>query len=143
MKAGMDGATVVVKLDRGEDFLPTLVEGLGEVGATSGIILGGIGALAEFELGWFDPEAREYIRNRYAASHELVSLQGTVTLESEPQIHLHASLADESNAVVGGHLFEARVAVLAEVSVARLEGVRLTREFNPRTELKELTIHRE
>lgn len=141
MKTGMDGNEVVLKLEQGEDFLATLVKGLGELGVTSGVVLSGIGALKDFELGWFDPDIREYARHRYQGSHELLSLQGTVTLESQPQVHVHASVANKDNQVFGGHLFEGIVAVLAEVSVLKLKGLHLTREMNPRTQLKELTIH--
>lgn len=141
MKTGIDDGKVVLKLEQGEDFLSTLVKGLEGLGVTSGVVLGGIGALKHFELGWFDPDTREYVRRQYEGSYELLSLQGTVTLESQPQVHVHASVANEKHEVVGGHLFAGTVAVLAEVSVLRLEGLRLTREMNPRTELRELTIH--
>ncbi len=141
MKAGVDDDRILLKLEQGEDFISTLVNGLGDLGVASGVVLGGIGALKQFELGWFDPETREYVRRTYEGSHELLSLQGTVTLDSEPQVHVHASVANERHEVVGGHLFAGTVAVLAEVTVVKLRGLRLTREMNPKTELKELTIH--
>ncbi len=142
MKTGLDAAKAVLKLEQGEDFVPMVVKGLGDLGVTSGIVLSGIGALRDFELGWFDPDSREYIRDRYEGSHELLSLQGTITLSSDPPIHVHASLANENQEVVGGHLFAGTVAVLAEVAVLRLDGLHLAREPNPKTDLKELTIHR-
>lgn len=142
MEFGTDGQTVVVKLSQGEDLLPSLIRILEEEGVASGVVLAGIGALRDFELGWFDPQTRAYVRNGYGPSYELLSLQGTVTLGAEPPVHVHAALGDGENRVVGGHLFGARVAVLAEIAIHRLEGLRLDRRVNPATGLRELTIRR-
>ncbi|MFQ5838705.1 MAG: PPC domain-containing DNA-binding protein [Thermoplasmata archaeon] len=140
MEIGVDHGRIVLKLQRDEDFLPSLVKALEESRVSSGLVLGGIGALKEFELGWFDPESRTYVRSGYEPSHELLSLQGTVTPGSEPPIHVHCSLSNEKCGVVGGHLFRGKVSVLAEVAIQGLEGIRLDREVNPRTGLRELTI---
>lgn len=140
MEVGRDGDLVVVKLGRGEDLLPVLGEALRGEGVTSGVVLAGIGALEDVELGWFDPRSKSYVRNAYAESRELLSLQGTVTLEADLPLHLHAALADAEQRVVGGHLFRGRVAVLAEVAVRGLDGLALTRLENPATGLLELTM---
>lgn len=140
MEVGREGDLVVVKLSRGEDLLPTLAEALRGEGVSSGVVLTGIGALEEVELGWFDVEERAYVRNVYAGSRELLSLQGSVTLEAELPLHLHAALGDEAQRVVGGHVFRARVAVLAEVAVRALDTLPLTRRRNPATGLLELTV---
>ncbi len=140
MEVGAEGGRIVIKLEQEEDFLPSLEAVLRENNVNSGVVLGGIGALKDFELGWFDPDKREYVKTHHGSSHELLSLQGTVTLGADPPLHVHASLGDERQAVVGGHLFRATVAVLAEVTVQVLEDLHLTRELNPKTGLKELTF---
>lgn len=142
MQVGVDRGWIVVKLQRDEEVLPSLVKAMEEWGVPSGLVVSGIGALKEFELGWFDPETRRYERRSFESSHELLSLQGTVTLEAEPPIHVHCSLSNERHELVGGHLFSGKVSVLAEVALQALEEVRLTRELNPETGLKELTIRR-
>lgn len=129
-----------MKMEMGEDFLPSLVLALEGQGVESGLVLGGIGALLDFELGWFDLGARQYVRQRFPDSHELLTIQGSLTLDSDPQFHLHASLADSRQEVVGGHFFGGVVAVLAEVVVEPLEELRLSRGLNPKTGLRELTI---
>ncbi len=143
MEVGVHGTRVLVKLERGEEFLPSLLKALEDKGVTSGVVTEGIGALEEFELGWFDPDTREYVRNRFETSHELLSMQGTVTLGSDPPIHVHCSLANEHHAVVGGHLFGGTVSVLAEVAIDSLGEVRLERKVNPKTGLKELSLETE
>lgn len=140
MEFGTDGPWLVVKLQQGEPLLPSLEAALRQEGVTSGVVVAGIGALRDVELGWFDPAARTYVRHVYEGSRELVSLQGTVTLEADPSIHVHASLADEANRAVAGHVFRGQVAVLAEIAVLGLRGLRLHREVNPATGLNELTV---
>lgn len=140
MKTGQDGRWLVVKLQRGEEVLPSLEEALQDHGVTSGLVLSGIGALDRLELGWFDPEEGTYHHKRFEESHELLSLQGSVTLEADPRVHLHATVAGRNHQAIGGHLFEGRVSVLAEIGIQRLQGLRLTREKNPATGLNELTM---
>ncbi|MFQ6013215.1 MAG: PPC domain-containing DNA-binding protein [Thermoplasmata archaeon] len=140
MQVGTDGHWMVVKLQRGEEVLPSLQEALEERGVASGLVLTGIGALEGVELGWFDPKAGVYVRKRLEGSHELLSLQGSVTLGADPPLHLHASLAGSDLRAVGGHLFEGRVSVLAEIGIRHLEGLRLTRRKNPATGLNELDV---
>ncbi len=142
MEFAAEDRRLVVKLNRGEEFIPSLVKAAREAGVTSGLVLAGIGAIREFELGWFDPERRVYIRNSYDESHELLSLQGTVTLEADPPIHLHCSLSNRGNEVIGGHLFRGTVSVLAEVAIQGLDTIRLDRKESPATGLKELTIRK-
>lgn len=142
METGRDGPWLVLKLDRGAEVLLDLVRALREEEMAAGVVTAGIGAFRDFELGWFDPEAHAYERTRYEGSHELLSLQGTVSLGADPPVHLHASLADRGNRVVGGHLFEARVAVLAEIAVRAFPGLVMDRAVNPATGLGELTIRR-
>ncbi|MFQ5987010.1 MAG: PPC domain-containing DNA-binding protein [Thermoplasmata archaeon] len=129
-----------MKLQRGEEVLPSLQEALRGRGITSGLVLSGIGALEGLELGWFDPEKGAYVRKRFEGSHELLSLQGSVTLEAEPPLHVHASVAGPDYAAVGGHLFAGSVSILAEISVQHLEGLRMTRKENPDTGLNELSV---
>jgi predicted DNA-binding protein with PD1-like motif len=140
MKTGQDGGWLVVKLERGEEVLPALEGALERHGVTSGLVLSGIGALEGLELGWFDPVAGSYLRKRFEGSHELLSLQGSVTLQSDPRVHLHASVAGGNYEAIGGHLFEGRVSVLAEIGIRHLQELRLTREKNPETGLNELTM---
>ena len=140
MQTAQDGRWLVVKLERGEEVLPSLEHALEERGITSGLVLSGIGALEGLELGWFDPEGEGYVRRRFEGSHELLALQGSVTLRADPPLHLHATVAGSDYAAVGGHLFDGRVSVLAEIGIQHLEGLRMTRRKNPTTGLNELTV---
>ncbi|MCB0392357.1 MAG: DNA-binding protein, partial [Bdellovibrionales bacterium] len=52
------------------------------------------------------------------SDYELVSAHGNLTVKAgESYVHIHASLSGADFQVFGGHLFEAEVAVTAEVQI--------------------------
>ena len=138
MKSGEDKSLIVAKFEDGEDLFESLRAVIGKHGIESGIVLTGIGMLRNFVLGYFDGEV--YQKKEFKNACELVSLQGSITTGKETVVHLHASLADESNNVIGGHLFQAEVCTLNEIVLRRLNDLTLIRKENPVTGLKELDI---
>jgi predicted DNA-binding protein with PD1-like motif len=138
MKSGKDKSLIVAKLEDGEDLLGSLGAIVEEYDIRSGLVLTGIGMLRNFVLGYFDGDA--YLKKEFRDPCELVSLQGSITTEGETVIHLHASLADEDNNVVGGHVFQAEVCTLNEIVLRKLNDLSLGRKENPHTGLKELEI---
>ncbi len=100
-------------------------------GTGNWLVLGGIGMLRDFELGYFDGE--EYHKRSFAEPYELVTLQGTVVAqgpEGLPIAHLHATLASPDHRCVGGHLFSGVVGVTLEVNLLSLPGP-ASRQFEP------------
>ncbi|MFQ5883943.1 MAG: PPC domain-containing DNA-binding protein [Thermoplasmata archaeon] len=138
MKSGEDRNLIVAKLDDGENLFESLEEIIEKHGIRSGLVLSGIGMLRNFVLGYYD--GSEYQKKEFKDPCELLSLQGSIAGEAEPAIHLHASLADESRSVIGGHLFQAEVCSLNELVLRKLDDVILSRKLNPNTGLKELDI---
>jgi predicted DNA-binding protein with PD1-like motif len=138
MKSGEDKSLIVAKLEDGEDLFESLGSIIIEYDIKSGLVLTGIGMLRNFVLGYFDSEV--YQKKEFKDPCELVSLQGSITTEKETVIHLHASLADESKNVIGGHVFQAEVCMLNEIVVRKLNDLNLGRKENPSTGLKELDI---
>ncbi len=119
---------VLIRMDDGEDFFEALYRALKSLGMNSGVVAGAIGMLRDFEIGWFDVEKGEYEKEFVSVPHELVSVQGNISLkENEPFAHLHVSLAGPSRTVVGGHLFSARVCNTVEMFVCKTE-IKLFRE---------------
>lgn len=138
MKSGEDRSLIVAKFEDGEDLFESLSIIIEKYEIESGIVLTGIGMLRNFVLGYFDGEV--YQKKEFKDACELVSLQGSITTEKETVIHLHASLAEESNNVIGGHLFQAEVCTLNEIVLRRLNDLTLIRKENLVTGLKELDI---
>ena len=138
MKSSEEKGLIVAKLDDGEDLLESLGDLVKKHNIGSGLVVSGIGMLRNFVLGYFD--GKEYRRKEFKTPCELVSLLGSITTDKETVIHLHTSLADENNNVVGGHLFQAEVCSLNEIVIRRLDEISLTRQVNPETGLKMLDI---
>ena len=91
----------------------------------------GIGALKNVELGYYNLEEKTYQRKTFSESdYELISFTGNISLKGgEYFSHIHVLLADASYQAFGGHLFEAEVAVTAEIFVTPL-GVLPQRNFD-------------
>lgn len=126
--AGDDRALIVVK--KGEKLVQTLTREVTELGLKGGLI-SGLGALIHVELGYYHLEEKNYLRKTFSEmDYELISLTGNLSLkDGQPYIHVHAALGDNQFRVFGGHLFEAEVAVTAEVSIVPL-GKMPVRELN-------------
>ena len=114
MEARKSGRVHVVRLDKGEPLLASLHEYIGRRKILGGSIVG-LGAVDAAEIGYFDPQRKAYDRTNIPEPRELLSLVGTISrLDGAPFVHAHVTLAAPDHSVVGGHLFEARVAVTGE-----------------------------
>ncbi len=120
MKYRLDGDLLFIRMDDGEDFYETLYGVLKEVGWKSGVVLGAIGMLKDFEIGWFNVQKGEYEKEFISVPHELVSVQGNLSdKDGEVFAHLHVSLAGPSRSIVGGHLFKATACNTVEMFILR------------------------
>lgn len=116
------GNTIVARLDRGEEILDRLKA----IALAEDIKLAGVqalGATDSFAVGVYNVETQQYKANEFSGSFEIVSLTGTVnTMNGEYYSHLHMSAANESGAVVGGHLNSARVSATCEMVIHVIDG---------------------
>jgi predicted DNA-binding protein with PD1-like motif len=120
----------VVRLDKGEELVDSLLKFARQEKITAGTI-SGIGAVTNVTLGYFDREKREYLQKRFEEVYELVSLQGSVaTIDDEPALHLHLIISDRDYSPRAGHLLSAEVAVTGEIFV-RSYGEPLWRKKDP------------
>jgi len=138
MQSEEEDGLVLAKLDDGEDLFPALKAVAEKHRIESGTVLWGIGMVREFEVGYF--EGKEYLRKSFFRPSELLALHGSLSLGSDPPLHLHLAVSHSDFSVVGGHLFKATVNVLNEICLKRLDKVRFTRVGNPATGLKELCV---
>ena len=138
----MDSKILVIKLVNGEDVFSAIEEAARKYNIRSGIILGGIGMLRDFELGYFEPGG--YKTRVFDEPHELVSMTGSIAYsktESDKFLpHIHCTLADSNHKVFGGHLYKGTVNVINEITILQLNNVILTRIKNETTGLMELNI---
>ena len=124
----------MLRLDVGEFFVGSITEFAAAQNITSGE-LRAIGAIKDFELGYYLIKEKEYVRKKYEVNAEIVSVIGNLAIrDAKPFAHIHiaAGLADFS--VVGGHLFEGIVSATAEITVTPWP-VRMDRKFDDNTGL--------
>lgn len=93
--------------------------------------LSGIGAIKEIELGAYLLDKQVYVKQTFDDIYELVSAQGNIALKNgQPFIHMHITIGDHDLNVKGGHLFEAKVGVVAEFYL-RKSNTQIYRELDP------------
>jgi len=111
----------LVRLEMGENVHAALC-GLAADHGLRGGALTGIGAVERAELGAYELHERRYVRYRVEETTELVSFTANLALrDGEPFLHAHALLSRPDGTVIGGHLFDATVAITAEFSVTHTD----------------------
>lgn len=110
-------STWFIRLEKGEEILKSITQfcqrNQSFTGATGWIT--GIGAVSYAEIGWFDPEAKQYVTKVYQDNREITSLMGNLSLkEKEPFFHIHVTLSNAMFDVRGGHLVKAIISVTGE-----------------------------
>ena len=114
MQYEKDGDSYIIYLEQGESIMAKLTQFCKDHRITNGQI-SGIGAIKEIELGTYDLKNQEYITHKIHDIWELTSYQANIQLkDEEPFIHAHINISDNDLTVKGGHLFEAKVAVVGE-----------------------------
>src|SRR4030095_9503794 len=115
MKVILEDEVIVAVLEIGEEIISTLTDYVLRKNITAGS-LNAIGALRNYELGYYYLDRKEYWRKKFEPISELISFSGNIALrEGKVFLHVHATLGQEDFTVAGGHLFSGIVAVTAEV----------------------------
>ena len=108
--------TFVIVLQTGDETIACLKSFLAreQVGAAQ---MSAIGAFSEAELGYFDWQKKEYLRNAFTEQLEVASLLGDVAVSAEqkPALHIHVVLGRRDGTALAGHLLSARVRPTLEV----------------------------
>lgn len=113
----------VIRLERGEELIPTLTDFCARRGIQAAVFQG-IGAVEQVEIGYYSLETREYFFRKENGVFEVAAMQGNVALvDDKPFIHVHAVLSrcDETLECIGAHIKSARVAVTLEVFMTPLD----------------------
>lgn len=133
----------LLRLKRGEGVLPAIADFCKRKGILSASFHA-IGAVEHSKIGYYDLSTKKYGQKDYVEPYEVASMTGNVThVGGNPFVHCHAVLSGIApameNQTVGGHVFEAKVAVTLEVHlVAFNENV--TREMDDEIGLKLLHL---
>lgn len=127
----------VLRLVPGDDLRLSLEAAFADLSASRGIqaacIVSAVGSLSRAVLRYADKPAGSDIN----APLELLMMSGTLSPDGA---HLHASVADDSGEVRGGHLLPGCVVrTTAEIVIALLPGWEFRRELDAATGFSELT----
>lgn len=117
MEYRRSGEMIILRLDKGEEVVSSLIE-LAQREKIRTANISGIGALSETIMGCFNGERKEFVGKEYRGDLELLSLLGNITVkDGEPYIHLHIAIADETGMTFGGHLKSAIIGMTGEFFV--------------------------
>ena len=109
--------TYAVAFDPGEEVMAGLRQFAREANLI-GAHLTAIGAFRDAVLGFFDPDAKEYVKTPVREQVEVLSLIGNVAqFRGQPTVHAHVVLGKRDGSAWGGHLLEAHVRPTLEVIV--------------------------
>ncbi len=137
METSRKGPVVLLRLNHDEDIVASIEKAVERERYTM-LVMTGLGMIHQFELGYFD-EGR-YLSKFFKEPHELLSLQGTVSSEGEPRIHLHATVSTTKHRALGGHLIRGRAWMSNEIGLVRLEGGFSKRTLDPKKKVSILHI---
>ena len=123
------GATIIARLDKGEEVL----EQLEVISRKENIKLASVSALGatnDITVGVFRTAEKKYYANHFTGDMEIVSLTGTVsTMGGNYYAHLHMSAGDADGHVFGGHLNKCVISATCEMVINVIDG-EVDREFN-------------
>jgi hypothetical protein len=125
-----------LRLGPGADLRRALDEFVSSRRLAAGFIVSAVGSLSRAALRYAaDDETTLIVRPL-----ELVSLSGTLSAQG---CHLHASVADETGKVLGGHVLQGCIVrTTAELVIGIPDGLRFAREMDAETGYRELVIQR-
>jgi predicted DNA-binding protein with PD1-like motif len=126
--------TIALRFAPGTDLRSALEAVLAQHGAQAGYVMQGIGSLSEARIRFAGMDALAELDGDL----ELLTLGGSLSPDG---VHLHLSVADAQGHVTGGHMGPGCIVrTTAEVLVALLPDYRFSREIDPASGFKELSI---
>lgn len=109
-----------VDFGAGDEILSGLTE-LAEREHITSAYITGLGGLSTGLFGWGDPSNGAFKEIPIDKKCELVSLVGNISMRNgKPYVHLHGVVAFSDGSTKGGHVIEAHVAPIAEITVVAL-----------------------
>src|SRR5574340_1048640 len=131
---GKVGEVIALRLDQGEDVLEAVSQAAREMEVHTGVVISGIGTLDRARLHHITttgyPSVNRFVE--YEGPIELLSIDGLI---ADHVPHLHTCISIKETTYMGHLEPGCRVLYLAEIAIARLEGLRLGRRPNPETKI--------
>jgi predicted DNA-binding protein with PD1-like motif len=117
MKSIFDGFNYIVRLERGEKLVESLVKLVKEK-EIKGAWVSGLGAVEWVELGFYNLDTGEYEWKKLDERLELTGMTGNIAWQNdEPVFHMHGTFGEKDLSIHGGHVKEAEVAGTVELFI--------------------------
>lgn len=125
-----------IRLERGADLKVSIEKICKENGINTAVVLSAVGCV--YEAKFRRAKATSYFEK--VEDYEIVSMTGTIC---QGKAHLHIGLAEDSGAVVGGHLEEGcLINTTCELVLGILEEYQSKREFDENTGYDEIIFEK-
>lgn len=125
----VDGNTIVLVLEQGEDIVEAITDIAREQNGKFGTV-SGIGACDDVELNFYNLETKTYEKKEIKEPLELISLLGNIShIDEKPFAHLHATFGTNQYETLSGHLTKAVVSATAEI-VITMTNLDINRKHN-------------
>jgi len=130
---------IALRLDQGDDVLDSIGAAARQKDLHTGVVLSGIGTLDRARMHHIThtgyPPRDAFVE--YEGPIELLSIDGII---ADYTPHLHTCISIKETTYMGHLEPGCRVLYLAEIAIARLEGLRLCRRPHPETTVKQLQL---
>ena len=115
--------TILLKAEPGDEIISAVTAEVQRRGIFAGG-LAAIGACSEAEIGFWDGDKREYVKETIRGPLEILALTGNVAKVEDGKafIHAHAVVGDRKLNTRGGHLFRAVAEPTCEIILRPLAG---------------------
>ena len=120
--------TYILRLDIGQEICTEIKKFCIEHNIR-GASIQGIGFANNIKLGTYNSKKQDYDIFTFKNGHEITSLVGNVTTKGDDLIiHIHGNFSNEKCEIIGGHLFEATIALTAEIFIRELDNIKRNTE---------------
>jgi predicted DNA-binding protein with PD1-like motif len=141
MKTMIQDDTHILAVEIGEELLGSILS-YAKQSKIYAASIQAIGAIRNFELGYYVLDQKQYLKKNVDEIAELISCSGNLAIKDDkPFVHVHVSAGLKDFSVIGGHLFSAVVAVTAEVILKPMPKM-MKRSFSNETGLYLLDLIR-
>jgi predicted DNA-binding protein with PD1-like motif len=116
------GNQIVLRIDRGEEVMETLIKLCEKEKIRLGSIVG-LGAADYLVMGLYDVEKQQFSEIKLEIPLEITSIIGNITeMDGKPYLHLHINASDANGHTYGGHLKAVRISGTSEIFVTVVDG---------------------
>ena len=130
MRVWPSGDDFVLRLDKGDDLMSSLIEFAVANNSPANVITSGLGGLDQLTLGEFQTDIGEFKLEPYEGFFEILNITGNVfEFDGAPKPHIHMIVRAENGKLLGGHVLSARVLIPIEMVIRRLHRDTVQRGF--------------